>query len=133
MFLKVAYFFSRSCSLEIVNYLVIQLGQLIDIVMGNIFGKYIEWFCGMEAKFRLFLVWERTAANQKQTWTSLRVFSPFKVCAETIKYSKHQLIINRSPLYCHLCPIAITLIELYCHFIKIIKVTRNSPQSSQQS
>ena len=129
MFKKVAYFFSRPCSLEIEiitwNYLAMKLGQLIDIAMGNIFGKCIEWFCGMEPKFRLFLVWERTAANQKQTLMSLWFFTPFEVCTETIKYSKHQLKINRSPFYCHVCRIVITLHRIILTFYQNYNSNKN--------
>ena len=93
---------------QIVNYFVIKLGQLIDIVMGNIFGKYIEWFWVMwpistiQALFSL-----KTYRNYLNDYYSLSVFTALKVCTKT------------------------KLTILYCHFIKIIKGLGTSLQSSQ--
>ena len=61
------------------------LGQLIDLAIDNIFGKYIEWFWGMGSKSRLSLVEQRTEINQKPNCNEFIVVTTLKMCTETIK------------------------------------------------
>ena len=44
------------CIFWIVHHLVTKLGQLINIVMGNVFWKYFTWYGGLGSKFRSFLI-----------------------------------------------------------------------------
>ena len=72
------------------------LGQLVDIVMGNILKKNFTWFGGLSPKCGSFLSYQPNAINQKPTMMRLWLFTLLKVCIETIKNSKHhELKINR--------------------------------------
>ena len=41
-----------------------KLGKLIDIVMGNIFRKYLAWFGGLSLRFRLSLIYQPITINK---------------------------------------------------------------------
>ena len=76
----------------ITNQLVMKIGQLVDLVMGNIFRKYFAWFGELGSKSRPFLIYH----NQKPINMSLRFLNFLQLCNEAIKNRKHDLLkINR--------------------------------------
>ena len=74
-----------------------KLGQLIDIVMGNIFLKGFAQFGEVGPKSKSFFVCQSTVINQKLTLKNLYYFTLLKVSNETIKIIKYnQLKINKT-------------------------------------
>ena len=74
---EVKYIFENVFS--IVNDLVMELGQLIDVIVGNVFRKYYGWFGGVGTKSIPVLVFQATAINQKITMMGSRFLTLLKV------------------------------------------------------
>ena len=58
-----------------------ELGQLIDIVMGNIFQKDFEQFGELGPKYMSFFAYQSTMINQKLTLNKIFAISLFWKCA----------------------------------------------------
>ena len=68
----------------IVNHLATKLGQLIEIVKGNIFRKYFPRFGGLCPKSRLFLIYQCHEISQKPNM-SLWFYTLLKNCTKIIR------------------------------------------------
>ena len=64
---------------------ILKISQLIDIVMGNIFGKCFAWSWGIGHGSRSFIIDQPTRINQKLIIMSLKFLTLSKVCIEMIK------------------------------------------------
>ena len=56
-----------------------ELGQLIDVIVGNVFRKYYGSFGGVGTKSIPVLVFQATAINQKITMMGSRFLTLLKV------------------------------------------------------
>ena len=52
-----------------------KLGQIIDIVTGNIIRKYFQWLGGLGPKSRPFIIFQPTTIYQKPILMSLCIFA----------------------------------------------------------
>ena len=66
------------------------MGQLIDIVMGNILVSHFAMF-----EARSFLLYQPTAIDENPMRMNLRFFALLEVCMETIKSSRHHQLKTR--------------------------------------
>ena len=76
----------------IINHWVMKLGQLMDIVNGNIFKKYFAWFNWLGSKSRGFLIYHPTAITQKSAMMSFWFLNNLKTSNKAITKSKHHLL-----------------------------------------
>ena len=71
-----------------------EVGLLIDIVVGNIFRKNVSLIGGLGPKSRHFLIYQPIAINLEPIMMTLWFFMLLKMCTEMTKNSKHQLEIH---------------------------------------